>query len=168
MSVGRGFPVPVCRFGPLRAARPASVPDVTTPWPPEPPLQASDPARLWNGQLVPRQTVEMPTGGAFTVDLARAPEAIRELEQARDELRLLMLEARRLGRIDPGTTDQVSRDAAAVFEAVADGGEGSLVRALESGSQRLDRLIDAIKSELAAYRVADEGSATAFEQLPLT
>ncbi|WP_245561489.1 hypothetical protein [Actinomycetospora chiangmaiensis] len=135
---------------------------MTTPWPPEPPVQASDPARLWNGQLVQRPVVAMPTGGSFTVDLDRAPDAVRELETARDELRFLMLEAKRLGRVDPGTTDQVSLDAAAVFGAVADGGTGSLVRALEAGAQRLDLLIDSIEAELRSYRLADGDASAAF------
>ncbi|NYD39556.1 hypothetical protein [Actinomycetospora corticicola] len=138
---------------------------MTTPWPPEPPVQASDPARLWNGQVMPRQVVEMPTGGSFTVDLARAPEAIRELEHARDQLRALMVEARRLGRIDPGTTDQVSLDAATVFGATADGGDGSLVRALETGAQRLDLLIDTVRSELRSYRDVDAGTSVGFGDL---
>ncbi len=43
-----------------------------------PPVQASDPARLTNGQVIPREVVEMPTGGSFTVDLERAPQALRD------------------------------------------------------------------------------------------
>ncbi len=65
---------------------------MSTPVPP--PVQASDPARLTNGQVVPRQVVDMPTGGAFTVDLERAPQTLRDLTAARDELADLMREAR--------------------------------------------------------------------------
>ena len=119
-------------------------------------MQASDPARLWNGQVVPRQAVEMPSGGAFSVDLERAPQTIRELESARDQLAELMREAARLGKIEPGTTDEVSRDAALVLGAVADGGEGSLSRALQAGVERLDLLIAAVGRELAAYRAVED------------
>lgn len=120
--------------------------------------QASDPARLTNGQLVPRQVVDMPTGGAFTVDLERAPQTLRDLTAARDELRDLAEEAKRLGKIDPGTSDLVSMDAATLLGAVADGGQGSLVRALQAGADRLERLIVAISAELRTYRSADDGN----------
>jgi hypothetical protein len=135
--------------------------DVTTPWPPEPPVQASDPARLWNGQVMPRQVVEMPTGGSFTVDLARAPEAIRELEHARDQLVDLTADVVRLGKIEPGTMDEVSRDAAVIFGAVATGGQGSLLQAVRSGIDRLNNLIGALDAELAAYRAGEAGVARA-------
>jgi hypothetical protein len=122
---------------------------------PGPGVQASDPARLTNGQVVPRQVVDMPTGGSFTVDLERAPQALRELTAARDELTVLTKEARALGRVDPGSADEVSRDAATLLGAVADGGQGSLVLALEAGVARLTRLIDAINFELRSYRSAE-------------
>ncbi len=60
---------------------------VPPPGPGSAPLvQASDPARLTNGQVLPRQVVDMPTGGSFTVDLERAPQTLRDLTAARDEL----------------------------------------------------------------------------------
>ena len=128
-------------------------------------MQASDPARLWNGQVVPRQAVEMPSGGAFSVDLERAPQTIHELESARDQLADLMREATRLGKIDPGTTDEVSRDAALLLGAVADGGDGSLSRALQAGVERLDLLIAAVRRELADYRSAEDRSRGGFDAL---
>jgi hypothetical protein len=123
-----------------------------------PPVQASDPARLTNGQVVQRPVVDMPTGGSFTVDLERAPQTLRDLTAARDELFDLMKEARVLGRVEPGADDAVSRDAATLLGAVADGGDGSLLRALEAGADRLNQLIVAINAELEGYR-ASEGEA---------
>lgn len=127
-----------------------------------PPVQASDPARLTNGQVIPREVVEMPTGGSFTVDLERAPQTLRDLTAARDELRDLVKEAQRLGKVDPSSADEVSRDAATLLGAVADGGEGSLVNALNAGVRRLELLIDAIQTELRSYSSAEAQSQRGF------
>ena len=135
---------------------------MSTPVPP--PVQASDPARLTNGQVVPRQVVDMPTGGAFTVDLERAPQTLRDLTAARDELFDLMREARDLGRVDPGVGDEVSRDAATLLGAVADGGDGSLLLALEAGATRLNQLIDAIEAELRSYRSSENSTRDSFDE----
>lgn len=128
-------------------------------------MQASDPARLWNGQVVPRQAVEMPSGGSFSVDLGRAPQTIRELESARDQLTDVMNDVLRLGKVDPGTSDEVSRDAAAVLGAVATGGQGSLLLAVQAGIDRLNQLIDAVTAELAAYPREDSVSREGFDAL---
>ncbi|HEY2192237.1 MAG TPA: hypothetical protein VGH76_08030 [Actinomycetospora sp.] len=128
-----------------------------------PPVQASDPARLTDGQVLPRQVVAMPTGGSFTVDLERAPQTLRDLTAARDELRDLVTEAQRLGKVDPSSADDVSRDAATLLGAVADGGDGSLVNALNAGVQRLDSLINAIKSELRSYSRTEEQGHRGFD-----
>ncbi|MFC5063484.1 hypothetical protein [Actinomycetospora atypica] len=128
---------------------------MSVPRPPGPPVQASDPARLSTGQVLPRRAVEMPSGGSFSVDLERAPQTIRELESARDQLAELMVVAVRLGKVDPGTSDEVSRDAASVLGAVATGGQGSLLWALRSGVDRLNLLIDAVRAEIATYRNAE-------------
>ncbi|MCD2194476.1 hypothetical protein LQ327_13965 [Actinomycetospora endophytica] len=125
--------------------------------------QASDPARLTNGQVVPRQVVEMPTGGSFTVDLERAPQTLRDLTAARDELADIMLEAQRLGKVDPGSADDVSRDAATMLGTVADGGDGSLLGALNAGVRRLDLLIDAIKIELRTYEASEDQTRRGFD-----
>ena len=134
---------------------------MSAPVPPGAGVQASDPARLTDGQVIPRQVVDMPTGGSFTVDLERAPQTLRELTAARDEVTVLTKDARALGRVDPGSADEVSRDAATLLGAVADGGQGSLVLALEAGVARLTQLIDAIKLELQSYQsteAANRGS----------
>lgn len=120
------------------------------------PVEAADPAVLANGQVIPRQVVAAPAGGgAFTVDLDRAPQVIRDLQNARQELEDLKVEARFLGKVDPSSDDDVSRDAATVLGAVAVGGPGSLLEALDAGVTRLDALIGAIRSELEAYEAAD-------------
>lgn len=128
-----------------------------------PPVQASDPARLTDGQVLPRQVVDMPTGGSFTVDLERAPQTLRDLTSARDELIDLKQVAQRLGRVDPGSNDEVSRDAAILLGAVADGGEGSLLLALDAGVRHLDSLIQAVKQELDSYRKAEQAAVDGFD-----
>jgi hypothetical protein len=133
---------------------------------PEPPgagVQASDPARLTDGQVIPRQVVDMPTGGSFTVDLERAPQTLRELTTARDELFDLMRQARALGRVNPGANDDVSRDAATLLGAVADGGSGSLLLALEAGATRLTQLIEAIEGELRSYRSSENATRSSLD-----
>lgn len=120
------------------------------------PVEAADPTVLTNGQVIPRQVVPAPAGGgAFSVDLERAPEVLRDLQNARNELEDLKIEARSLGKVDPSSHDQVSLDAATALGAVAVGGPGSLFEALDAGMKRLDELIDAIKAELDAYRASD-------------
>jgi hypothetical protein len=117
------------------------------------PVEAADPTVLTNGQVIPRQVAPAPAAsGAFSVDLERAPEVLRNLQDARQELEDLKAETRFLGKVDPSSNDQVSRDAATVLGAVAVGGPGSLLEALDAGVSRLDALIGAIRSELDAYR----------------
>ncbi len=125
----------------------------------ERPVGASDPTVLTDGQVVPRQIVPAPAAaGAFSVDLARAPQVLRDLQDARQELEDLKVEARFLGKVDPSSNDQVSLDAAAVLGAVAVGGPGSLLEALDAGVTRLDGLIGAIRSELDAYQQTDRAN----------
>ncbi|MCD2186571.1 hypothetical protein [Actinomycetospora soli] len=127
------------------------------PWSPERPLQASDPTVLTTGQVVPRQMMPVAaTGDAFSIDLAAAPRALEDLYAAREELQLVRLDAVRLGRVEPGTADEVSRDAATVLGAVATGGQGSLLQAIDGGLARIGSLIDALETELADYRAAEQ------------
>ncbi|NMO92215.1 hypothetical protein [Actinomycetospora sp. TBRC 11914] len=129
------------------------------------PVEAADPAVLTDGQVVPRQVVPAPAvGGAFSVDLDRAPQVLQDLRAARDELQDLGRDAMRLGKVDAGSHDQVSLDAARALEAVAVGGHGSLVEAVNAGLRQLDGLIEAIKSELAAYRAAESTGAARFDE----
>lgn len=131
---------------------------------PTPTLRASDPTVLATGQVVPRPSMPIPdVGTSFTVDLAAAPQVLRDLRQARDELQELRHDAMFLGKIDPGTQDEVSRDAAAVFGAVAVGGPGSLLDALTGGVQRLDALIAAVEADLAEYRATETAQTRRFD-----
>ncbi len=101
------------------------------------PVEAADPTVLTDGQVVPRQVVPAPAaGGAFSIDLDRAPEVLRDLQDARDELEDFAVRPR-LGKVDPGSRDQVSLDAAQALEAVATGGHGSLVEAVNAGLHQL-------------------------------
>jgi hypothetical protein len=163
-----GAPDPIARFRPRTTRVVVSVLGVSSPVPPpglysQPPVglppalanravEAADPTVLTNGQVVPRQVVPAPAvGGAFSIDLDRAPQVLQHLRDARQELEDLKVEARFLGKVDPSSNDQVSRDAATVLGAVATGGPGSLLEALDAGVSRLDALIGAIRSELDAY-----------------
>ena len=118
---------------------------------PRPP-QADDPTRLSNGMVVPRMTPGPVEAGSFSVDLARAPEAIRELEQAHVQLKSLRDEALRLGKIASPAQDEVSRDVASRLGVTATGGDGSLLAALDAGLDRISDLIDALRGDLAGYR----------------
>jgi hypothetical protein len=120
------------------------------------PVEAADPTVLTNGQVVPRQVVPAPAGGgAFSVDLDRAPEVLRDLHAAVTELRTLRRDALQLGKVDPGSRDQVSLDAAHAIEAVAVGGRGSFVEAVTAGIERLEALIGALEAELRSYHGSD-------------
>lgn len=159
-------------FGPCGRFVAANVLGVSTPVPPpglytqppvglppalaDRPIEAADPAVLTDGRVIPRQVVPAPAaGGAFSVDLDRAPQVLRDLQNARNELEDLKSEARFLGKVDPSSNDDVSRDAATVLGAVAVGGPGSLIEALDAGVNRLDALIRAIRSEFEAYQAAE-------------
>ncbi|MDD7968567.1 PE domain-containing protein [Actinomycetospora lemnae] len=94
-------------------------------------------------------------GGAFTVDITRAPEAIRELEQARGELESIKKAARLLAHIDPPANDQVSIDAARVLGLKASEGPGSLAVALEQGIDEISRLIEQLRVGFEMYQQAE-------------
>ncbi|MDD7968489.1 hypothetical protein [Actinomycetospora lemnae] len=126
---------------------------MTEPQPP--PLQADSPASLPDGTTVPRFRPPEVGGGAFTVDLARAPEAIRELEQAKVELLSIRDEAFALGKVDPPAADQVSVDAARMLGIAASGGPGSLVAALEAGADQIQDLIDSLRDGFRSYEEID-------------
>jgi hypothetical protein len=128
------------------------------------PAEASDPTVLTDGQVVPRQVVPAPVGnGAFSVDLERAPEVLKDLHAAVGQLRDLRRDALQLGKVDPGSRDQVSVDAAQVLGTVAVGGPGSFVEAVTSGIERLEALIRAVESELRAYSGSDATTARSFD-----
>lgn len=105
-------------------------------------------------------------GGTFQVDLARAPEAIRELEYALDELQKLKAHAASLGKIDPESRDSVSLDMAAMLGATAVGGPGSLDAALDAGIAEVKHLITAMTDDLARYRATDAAASTAMNHAP--
>ena len=127
---------------------------MTEPLPP--PLQADSPVTLPDGTSVPRYRPPEVGGGSFTVDLDRAPEAIRELEAAARELGEIRREAEELGRVAPPTQDLVTRDANDLLRASAVGGNGSFAQALDSGIQQINGMITALRVALEDYRRVDE------------
>ncbi|MCD2189944.1 hypothetical protein [Actinomycetospora soli] len=113
---------------------------------------------------MPRQAMPVAeVGDSFSVDLAAAPQVLRELRAARDQLMQIRREALALGKVDPGTNDDVSRDAATVLGSIAVGGPGSLLVAVEGGMQRIDELVSAIESELRDYASSDAGQVARFD-----
>jgi hypothetical protein len=94
-------------------------------------------------------------GGSFVVDITQAPQAIKQLEDALEELRSIRQEATLLGHLTPPTTDQVSLDAAHVLGLTAAGGPGSFLAALESGIAELERMIQALRVGFDAYQATD-------------
>lgn len=132
---------------------------MSSPIPPVGPPRASDPAVLPGGRIMPRY-IPPPVGSdQFRIDLERAPRAIRELEDARDQLRHLKTEAIALGKVTPPTQDQVSLDAARLLEATAVGGDGSLVAALDSGIRQIEELVTSLRRDVASYRTVDDRAA---------
>ncbi|MEJ2888893.1 hypothetical protein [Actinomycetospora aeridis] len=126
---------------------------MTEPLPP--PLTADSPLTLPDGRVAPRYRPPEIGGGSFEVDLARAPEAIQELEEAARELSDIRREAERLGKITPPTADLVSRDAANVLGAAAVGGNGSFVVAIDSGIRQIQGMITALRKAMAEYDRTD-------------
>ena len=141
----------------------AGVPAFLPTYPP----QASDPAVLANGQVIPRHVVPAPTGagGSFSIDLERAPQVLRDLRDAITQLNDLRRDAFQLGKVDPGTNDLVSRDAAAVLGAVAVGGAGSFVDAVTAGIERLEGIVSAIEQEIRSYEASDDHATRSFGSL---
>ena len=124
--------------------------------------QAGGPAPIVPGvqEAAPSPTPPPVVGsGQFTVDLERAPMAIRELEDALARLEQLRDEARLMGKVDAPGRDSVSIEAAAALSFTAVGGPGSFVEALNAGAEELRTLIAISKRELSNYR-GTEGSAT--------
>ena len=99
-----------------------------------------------------------PGGGSFAVDVAQAPKAIRELEDARRELESIRNDAARLGQVRPPTTDQVSLDAARALGMTATGGNGSLTQALSEGIRQITTMIESLRTGFQAYQEEDQES----------
>jgi hypothetical protein len=103
-------------------------------------------------------------GGSFDVDITRAPQAIRQLEEARDELYAIRDEAQLLAQVNPPTRDQVSLDAAYVLARKGAGEPGSFQSALDEGIAEVTRLIDALHAGFAEYQASDESAAAQLRQ----
>ena len=127
------------------------------------PPQASDPTMYAGVMEIPRVGPPAVGGGSFSVDMERAPEAIRGLEEALALLKKVRQNAVALGTVVPPGKDQVSSDAAKLLGAAAVGGQGSLVVALDAGASRLQALIDGLRDDLQAYD-RTESSAAAFSR----
>ncbi|MFC5137051.1 hypothetical protein ACFPK1_02315 [Actinomycetospora rhizophila] len=95
-------------------------------------------------------------GGSFEVDISRAPEAIRELEQAKVELEGIKRDAFYLGQMAPPTNDLVTRDAARVLGDKAAFGPTSFISAVTQGIEEITRMIEALQLSFAEYERSDD------------
>ena len=103
-------------------------------------------------------------GGLFEVNIAEAPRAIRELEQARNELASIRDDALRLADVRPPATDDVSVDAARALSQRANGGPQSFMHALDEGIQEIARMVDALRAGLARYQENEDSGRLSFTQ----
>jgi hypothetical protein len=104
-------------------------------------------------------------GGAFDVDITQAPQAIRQLEQAREELESIKRDAVYLGQIRPPSNDQVSLDAARALGETATTGPGSFIASLTLGIEELTRMIDSLRSGFADYQRTDDDAGARLSSL---
>jgi hypothetical protein len=96
----------------------------------------------------------------FRLDLDQAPQAIAAFRHVAHELRELMIEARRLGNVEPPGTDAVSINAAKEIGQWAVSEEpGSFQSAMESGAAQLEKAADALERSLQTHRQTDEANA---------
>ncbi|WP_433784357.1 PE domain-containing protein [Actinomycetospora sp. CA-101289] len=102
-------------------------------------------------------------GGMFEVNIAEAPQAIKELEQARSELESVKAEAVRLGQVNPPAADNVSLEAAEILGQAAVEGPRSFLQALTEGVAEIDRLVASLRAGFELYRESDQRSAFGYE-----
>lgn len=101
-------------------------------------------------------------GGMFEVNIAEAPDAIRQLERARDELLSIREDAIVLAEVRPSAVDDVSLDAAKSLSLRASGGPRSLMQALDEGIQETSRLIEALRTGFGQYQQNDDNGRRSF------
>ena len=107
-----------------------------------------------------------PGGGSFVVDIAQAPKAIRELEEAREELQRSSGTPRSWGR---SILQHATRSASMPprsWDRSASGGPTSFVEALTAGIEEISRMIEALRSGFAAYERGDQSASSEFVQSP--
>lgn len=102
--------------------------------------------------------------GFFSVDISRAPQAIRELESALDELYAIRDESQVLGQVNPGARDDVSVQAATLLARRGLGEEDSFQTALDQGIAEITHMIDALRVGFSSYRAEDESAAAVVRQ----
>jgi hypothetical protein len=100
-------------------------------------------------------TGPQPAGGGFRVEVDSASQAIRELEDAVQELLDIRQMAGELQRIAAPAADSVSREAALALGNIAAEGKGSFPAALDEGIEQLRGIVDGLKSALPSYSNAD-------------
>lgn len=123
-------------------------------------------------QAPPSPTVGSPgttmtSGGGFTVDLDRAPQAIADLRAAADALRAEARRAGDLARITPPGLDAVSADAVRIMVDAAVGDRGSLRLALLGAAERFENDAGQLDASLRTYRQVDEISIPKARELNL-
>lgn len=97
-------------------------------------------------------------GGAYTIDVENAPQAIANLRAAADLLEFdLRRQAEELGDIQPPGKDEVSEVATNVFRDAAIGPAG-VRNALLSTAAEYRRQADKLQADLASYLQAEEAN----------
>ncbi|MCP2259565.1 hypothetical protein LX15_003270 [Streptoalloteichus tenebrarius] len=95
---------------------------------------------------------------SFTVDPDQLPTLRAGLQQAQDKLLAIRREAYPLQTIPAPGDDEVSKQAVRRFAERVDGGNGTLLNAIDDGVQRLQDIIDQIDALTKTYQQADQNS----------
>jgi hypothetical protein len=117
------------------------------------------PAHAYGGATPGQPGLPQPTtttGGGYSVDVERAPQAIADLRRAAQALRQEAEKAWELARITPPGLDVVSANAVRVFAEAAVGEQGSLRLALLGAATRFESDADKLEASLKTYLQVDE------------
>ncbi|SHH01150.1 hypothetical protein [Streptoalloteichus hindustanus] len=95
---------------------------------------------------------------SFSVDPDQLPVLRQGLQQAQDKLIALRSDAFELLGIPAPGNDEVSRRAVERFARQVDGPDGTLLKAVDDGTRRLQDIIDQIDALTKTYQQADDDS----------
>jgi hypothetical protein len=101
-------------------------------------------------------------GGHLTVDPSGVETLINYLEQARDKLRRIYVDARRLTQLEPPGDDPFSPIAVADIKRAAGEDPGGHLYANAKAQEVFQAFIDNLRASLVAYRESEAGNAARF------
>ena len=131
--------------------------------------QAGGPTPIVPGVQEPAPSPAPPPvvgSGQFTVDLERAPQALKALREARTKLEQLQQDSLLLGNVVPPAADSVSRDAALALRAVAVSGPASFHGSLGAGLRQLRSLVQRLEEDLRVYEETEDEAQSVLEDRP--